>query len=77
MKLTKEQNALANKLRDQGLPPEWAILVAQNTPASYHGSVNLTPSSMWLTRAFVFGETPEGHEFWWDMMEAARAELVA
>ncbi len=71
MTLTKQQDALATKLRDAGVPGAFAVLVASRAE----------PPFSWITTraavicSFTWPETSEDHEHWASMHIAWVAEF--
>lgn len=73
--MNRKQNALANKLRDRGVPAEWAILIAERTRTEHLGLGANEGVSDFLAGAFVWQSTDERHVFWNGVFHAIAAEL--
>jgi hypothetical protein len=58
-----EREKEINKLRDAGVPAEWAIIAAARMDSN-HDDIKRGDFSLWLEGAFVWANSPEGHEYW-------------
>lgn len=73
------QTEIIEHLMNEGLPEEWATLIAERsnvTLFTMHDpeDCKFNPVQI-LYRAFLWSETPEGHQFWNDFKDALAEEL--
>ena len=73
MKLTKYQNNLANFMTDNGIPQDIAVLLASREDCSEYW-LNGIPIRSTVGCIFVWGDQPEGLEFWSDFRDAFMEE---
>lgn len=72
MKLTKQQDALATRLRDAGIPGDFAVLVASRAGWDFEFvRVNDAANNFW------WQEQPEDGDFWNSFDDAWTAECSA
>lgn len=75
MKLTKEQDKLATRLRDAGIPGDFAVLAASLDNITDDKTKHY-PSTA-IVSGFSWHKSPEGVSFWSSFNEAWRAECNA
>jgi hypothetical protein len=62
------------RLITEGVPPEWALLIADRAINPYMNGVGADPAE-YLLAAFVWDRTIEGHDYWRSVYDSLCAEL--